>query len=160
MSQILYVTNIQIDFGAIALLRGECERTGMSKPLIVTAEELAAYRDGSPVLLAEGTLARSRDSSAVYVISQGLKRPIASAETFEAYGYDWKNILTVAKAVLDLHKNGAPLTLEAAQPATGVADNPAEGAAGTVVPVPAAASSDGIVPTPVPPSTTTAQPWW
>ena len=36
MSQILYVTNIQIDFGAIALLRGECERTGMSKPLIVT----------------------------------------------------------------------------------------------------------------------------
>jgi len=36
VSQILYVTNIQIDFGAIALLRGECERTGMSKPLIVT----------------------------------------------------------------------------------------------------------------------------
>ena len=36
MSQILYLTNIQIDFGALQLLAGECERNGMRKPLIVT----------------------------------------------------------------------------------------------------------------------------
>ncbi|WP_101047784.1 iron-containing alcohol dehydrogenase [Macromonas nakdongensis] len=36
MSQILYLTNIQIDFGALQLLASECERTGMRKPLIVT----------------------------------------------------------------------------------------------------------------------------
>lgn len=36
MSQILYLTNIQIDFGALRLLASECERTGMRKPLIVT----------------------------------------------------------------------------------------------------------------------------
>ncbi len=36
VSQILYLTNIQIDFGALRLLASECERTGMRKPLIVT----------------------------------------------------------------------------------------------------------------------------
>ncbi len=36
MSQILYLTNIQIDFGAVRLLASECERTGMQRPLIVT----------------------------------------------------------------------------------------------------------------------------
>jgi 4-hydroxybutyrate dehydrogenase len=36
MSFINYVTQIQIDFGAISLLKAECERVGMSRPLIVT----------------------------------------------------------------------------------------------------------------------------
>ena len=36
MAQILYVTNIQLDFGAVQLLGSECERTGIARPLIVT----------------------------------------------------------------------------------------------------------------------------
>lgn len=36
MAFINYVTQIQFDFGAIQLLRQECERVGISKPLIVT----------------------------------------------------------------------------------------------------------------------------
>ena len=36
MAQILYITNILIDFGALAQLQAECERVGMKKPLIVT----------------------------------------------------------------------------------------------------------------------------
>jgi 4-hydroxybutyrate dehydrogenase len=36
MAQILYVTNILIDFGALAQLRAECERVGISRPLVVT----------------------------------------------------------------------------------------------------------------------------
>ena len=36
MSFINYVTQIQIDFGALALLKAECERVGMGRPLIVT----------------------------------------------------------------------------------------------------------------------------
>ena len=36
MANILYVTNIQFDFGAIRLLAAECERVGISRPLIVT----------------------------------------------------------------------------------------------------------------------------
>lgn len=36
MAQILYVTNILIDFGALAQLKSECERVGMQRPLVVT----------------------------------------------------------------------------------------------------------------------------
>src|SRR3954464_2410456 len=36
MALIYYVTQIQFDFGAVRLLRQECERVGISKPLIVT----------------------------------------------------------------------------------------------------------------------------
>jgi 4-hydroxybutyrate dehydrogenase len=36
MAQILYVTNIVIDFGALAQLKAECERVGMARPLVVT----------------------------------------------------------------------------------------------------------------------------
>lgn len=36
MPQILYVTNILIDFGALAQLKAECERCGMTRPLVVT----------------------------------------------------------------------------------------------------------------------------
>ncbi|MDB5900961.1 MAG: Alcohol dehydrogenase (Aldehyde reductase)-like protein [Ramlibacter sp.] len=36
MAFIYYVTQIQFDFGAIALLKQECQRVGISKPLIVT----------------------------------------------------------------------------------------------------------------------------
>ena len=36
MSFIHYVTQIQIDFGALALLKAECERVGIGRPLIVT----------------------------------------------------------------------------------------------------------------------------
>lgn len=36
MAFIYYVTQIQFDFGAIQLLRQECERVGITKPLIVT----------------------------------------------------------------------------------------------------------------------------
>jgi 4-hydroxybutyrate dehydrogenase len=36
MAFIFYVTQIQIDFGAIALLKSECERVGIRRPLIVT----------------------------------------------------------------------------------------------------------------------------
>ena len=36
MAQILYITNILIDFGALSHLRSECERVGIQRPLVVT----------------------------------------------------------------------------------------------------------------------------
>ena len=42
MAQILYITNILIDFGALAQLKAECERVGIKRPLIVTDEGVKA----------------------------------------------------------------------------------------------------------------------
>jgi 4-hydroxybutyrate dehydrogenase len=36
MARILYLTQIEIDFGAVRLLAAECERIGMRRPLVVT----------------------------------------------------------------------------------------------------------------------------
>ncbi|MCG5075406.1 iron-containing alcohol dehydrogenase [Paraburkholderia tagetis] len=42
MSLINYITQIQFEFGAIRLLKGECERVGMRRPLIVTDKGVRA----------------------------------------------------------------------------------------------------------------------
>ena len=36
MAFINYITQIQFDFGALSLLKQECERVGISRPLVVT----------------------------------------------------------------------------------------------------------------------------
>ena len=36
MARILYLTQIDLDHGAVRLLPAECERTGMKRPLVVT----------------------------------------------------------------------------------------------------------------------------
>ena len=36
MALIQYITQVQFDFGAVSLLRQECEQKGISRPLVVT----------------------------------------------------------------------------------------------------------------------------
>jgi 4-hydroxybutyrate dehydrogenase len=42
MGLIYYITQVQFDFGAVRLTRGECERTGMRRPLICTDRGVVA----------------------------------------------------------------------------------------------------------------------
>jgi 4-hydroxybutyrate dehydrogenase len=42
MSLINYITQIQFDFGAVKLIKSECERTGIRRPLIVTDQGVKA----------------------------------------------------------------------------------------------------------------------
>ncbi len=72
--------------------------------------EVQAIPEGRPVKLKDGTLVRGKSS--VFVISNGKKRPIASAETFEQYGYSWENVVDVPKKVLKLHDKGKQITLK------------------------------------------------
>ncbi len=74
-------------------------------------EALAALADAEPVKLIDGTLAKSPDDPAVYVISNGLKRPIPSEEAFYAFGYKWNMVLTIGARALDLHGTGEPLLI-------------------------------------------------
>ena len=56
MAFINYVTQIQLDFGAVSLLPQECERTGMRKPLIVTDPGVRAAGVLDKALAALGAL--------------------------------------------------------------------------------------------------------
>ncbi len=78
----------------------------------VDPDELAQYPTGKPVKLQDGELVKSHNDPTVYFISNGLKRPIASAQTFESLGYQWKNIIEIEKKVLDLHQTGEEINTE------------------------------------------------
>ncbi len=56
MARILYLTQIDIDFGVVQLLRDECVRVGISKPLVVTDAGVRAAGVLQAALDALGTL--------------------------------------------------------------------------------------------------------
>ena len=56
MALINYLTQINIDFGTLSLLKAECERVGIQKPLIVTDVGVRAAGVLDKALLALGTM--------------------------------------------------------------------------------------------------------
>ncbi|GAA0758469.1 iron-containing alcohol dehydrogenase [Ideonella azotifigens] len=56
MARILYLTQIDIDFGVLSLLQSECERLGIAKPLVVTDPGVRAAGVLDQALGALGTL--------------------------------------------------------------------------------------------------------
>lgn len=53
------------------------------------------------VRMQEGTLVKARDAPAIYVVSNGRRRPIFNWNTFQAMGYELKNVYTIPAASLD-----------------------------------------------------------
>jgi len=77
-----------------------------------TEEELEKYTKIEPVKFEDGYLLKSTMNPSVYVISNGVKRPIASGKVFENLGYKWENILEVHPRVLALYGQGEIITEE------------------------------------------------
>ncbi len=63
----------------------------------------------SPVFMKEGSLVTSPESRTVFVISNGRKRPISSAEIFNVLGYDWGKIISLPHKILEIHPTGDPV---------------------------------------------------
>ncbi len=76
-----------------------------------TAVELDRLPTGDPILFRDGTLVSSSDSPAVYVISNGAKRPFISGEVFEALGYRWTQVVKSNGSALALHPLGDTVDL-------------------------------------------------
>ena len=86
MALIYYITQVQFDFGAIRLLQQECERVGISRPLVIT----------DPGVKAAGVLQKALDALpglAVTVFDQTPSNPTeaavrAAAAMYKAAGCD------------------------------------------------------------------------
>lgn len=76
------------------------------KIIQVSEEELNEYLTGDPIRLKDSELVRASADSAVYVISNGLRRPIVSAQSFTDLGYKWENVIVVEDKILALHELG------------------------------------------------------
>jgi len=72
-------------------------------------EEIDNYETGAPVLFRDGTLMKSSEGNAVYVISKSLRLPISSGELFEKMGYSWDNVITTKPFVVEAHPLGNAL---------------------------------------------------
>jgi hypothetical protein len=72
-----------------------------------SAAELASFTLGAPINLADGELVKTADNPSIYVIDNGERLPIDSADTFEKQGWKWENVAVVSERVLDLSPLGA-----------------------------------------------------
>lgn len=79
------------------------------KPERIGAAAFAALRSGPPVTFRDGELVTAPGAPAVYLISKGQKRPIASPQTFTAYRFRWRNVIRTSLAALAAHPDGEPL---------------------------------------------------
>jgi len=76
--------------------------------VISTSVEVDAIPMGSQMTYRDGSLLSNR--GAVYVISDGARRPIESAATFLQKGYKWSNVIAVSDEELAPHPQGTMLT--------------------------------------------------
>lgn len=76
--------------------------------VVSTPVEVDAIPTGADMTYRDGSLLSNR--GAVYVISDGMRRPIESANTFIQKGYKWSNVIAVSDAELAPHPQGAMLS--------------------------------------------------
>lgn len=81
------------------------------KIFTVAPSTLDKYATGAPQGFRDGDLVTgSGEDRAVYVISNGQRRPIVSGEVFERLGYSWKRVIWTTDKALALHPIGDVVT--------------------------------------------------
>lgn len=101
--------NIKQPIVDIAILNNNFPYNNIIK---VSALELSKFETGSQIKFRDGTLLKTPNSPAVYVIGHEKYCPIFSAETFEAMGYQWNAIISVEENILNLHSPGEIIKIE------------------------------------------------
>lgn len=77
----------------------------------VSAALLDEFVDGTPVLFSDGELIGIRGDQGIYVVSDGTRRPIPSAEIFLGLGFDWSEVVWTTEKAVSAHPLGDPITL-------------------------------------------------
>lgn len=73
-------------------------RTQPAKP--VSKKKLSSLPLALPYTLRNGELVKAPTAPTVYVIDEGVRRPIANAATFAALGWSWNNVVTLPENLL------------------------------------------------------------
>lgn len=72
----------------------------------IAADQLQGLKLTPPLKFRDGSLVKAEETTTVYVISDGSKRAIPTAEIFENLGWKWENIQTVDRLSLKIHPTG------------------------------------------------------
>jgi len=81
-------------------------------PVIVEQSTIDSYSRGADIKFKDGELITSTGFRSVFVISNGQRRPIDSADTFNNLGYRWDQIIHTTDKSVSLHPLGAFITSE------------------------------------------------
>ena len=81
------------------------------KTVNIAADQLTSFKLVAAVKFREGTLVKGADDKTVYVISDGMKRPVLSEATFLGMGWKWGNVQTVDRLSLLIHPTGPRIEL-------------------------------------------------
>ncbi|MDO8582310.1 MAG: hypothetical protein Q7S16_05570 [bacterium] len=86
-------------------------RVNFPKRPFITVDQAALmqFPEESPITLPTGTLIKTTLEPTIFVITDGVRRPLASMETFQALGYKKENIITVDEKTIELHTLGDPI---------------------------------------------------
>lgn len=76
---------------------------------LLSTKQLAALPVGDPYRVRDGELVQVAKEKAVYVIENGVRRPIPSGEVFEELGWKWKNIVVLPETLLKQYPIGEPI---------------------------------------------------
>lgn len=86
---------------------------GNRKLIPTLPEEIEKYPKGPMIGFKDGELVTSKkNGGTAYFISNGQRMPIASAAAFQAYRFDWSNLLRVDDRAIDLHPIGPVLDVD------------------------------------------------
>lgn len=86
------------------------------RPSAISQATLDSLTHSGAYLLHDGELVKSYDHPAVYVIENGMKRPIVSGEVFEEMGYGWEYIESLPSSLIDEYTTGLPIQIDAPAP--------------------------------------------
>ena len=77
----------------------------------VSSEEIQKLESIDDTIIRDGVLVRSENNSAVYFVSDGVRKPIISAEIFEQLGFSWSDVVVVSDEILNLNKIGDSINI-------------------------------------------------
>jgi hypothetical protein len=72
----------------------------------ISPKELEDYPLGDPVKFRDGEIVKGDGDSKVYVISDGYRRWVKTAEAFAKFGYKWDNIIATTAQAVNIHPLG------------------------------------------------------
>ncbi len=76
-------------------------------------DELSLYPRGNPVSFPDGTLIGVSGDPAIWVVSEGSRRPILNEETFLSFGWKWERVVYTNKQSLEVQPVGEPVSSSA-----------------------------------------------
>lgn len=79
---------------------------------VVSPEELDKFKTQDSVKLKDGEIVKVAESASVFIIANGKKHPVASADVYENMGYKWENLRVVEEKTLSNLPLGSYIDLD------------------------------------------------